>query len=160
MTGDAAAGQRLQFLVRVVQRESKHLAMTDGRLHEQPFTSARAIALEDNPDEAERVEAFVGRFGRLQDTLGDKLLPAYLSAEGESPGTALDRLDRAEQLGLLASADEWLAMRKLRNQMVHEYIEDPNILADALNTGHRFVPTLLEVAQNLTDAIRRRGWLQ
>ncbi|HET7313244.1 MAG TPA: hypothetical protein VFJ08_02715 [Salinisphaera sp.] len=118
------------------------------------------MALQDNPDEAERVEAFVGRFGRLQDTLGDKLLPAYLSAEGESPGTALDRLDRAEQLGLLPSADEWLAMRKLRNQMVHEYIEDSNILADALNSGHRFVPTLLEVTQTLTQAIRRRGWLQ
>ena len=51
------------------------------------------------------MEAFVGRFGRLQDTLGDKLLPAYLAAEGEFPGTALDNLDRAERLGLLPSAD-------------------------------------------------------
>ncbi|MES1956048.1 hypothetical protein [Salinisphaera hydrothermalis] len=160
MTQDAATRQRLQFLVRVVRRESEHLALTDRRLYQQPFTSARAIALQDNADEAERVEAFVGRFGRLQDTLGDKLLPAYLSAEGESPGTALDRLDRAEQLGLLSSADEWLAMRKLRNQMVHEYIEDPNILADALNNGHRFVPILLDVAEALTQAIGRRGWLQ
>ena len=160
MTQDAGTKQRLQFLVRVVRRASEHLALTDSRLYEQPFTSDRAIALQNNPDEAERVEAFVGRFGRLQDTLGDKLLPAYLSAEGEPPGTALARLDRAEQLALLSSADEWLAMRKLRNQMVHEYIEDPNILADALNTGHHFVPTLLEVAEALIQAIDRRGWLQ
>jgi uncharacterized protein YutE (UPF0331/DUF86 family) len=30
-------------------------------------------------------------------------------------------------------------MRKLRNQMVHEYIEDPEILANALQSGHGFV---------------------
>ena len=30
--------------------------------------------------------------------------------------------------------------------MVHEYIEDPLILASALNAGHEFVPTLIEAA--------------
>jgi len=34
--------------------------------------------LENNIELAERVEAFVARFGRLQDTLGDKLLPTLL----------------------------------------------------------------------------------
>jgi hypothetical protein len=160
MTPETEAGQRLRFLVRVIARECNHLQTTDERLYVQPFTAERAAALQANPDEAERVEAFVSRFGRLQDTLGDKLLPAYLIAEGERPGTALDRLDRAEALAILPSADDWLAMRKLRNQMVHEYIEDPNILANALNSGHAFVPTLLAVAQALTDAISRRGWLE
>lgn len=144
---------------RVVQRECEHLETTDKRLHSEPFTAQRATALKDKVDEAERVDAFVGRFGRLQDTLGDKLLPAYLIAEGESPGTALDRVDRAERLGLLPSADDWFAMRKLRNQMVHDYIEDPEILANALNAGHDFVPTLVAVGQALIDAIDKRGWM-
>ncbi|WP_018716289.1 hypothetical protein [Arhodomonas aquaeolei] len=52
------------------------------------------------------MEAFVSRFAHLQDTLGDKLLPAYLAALGERKGALLDNLDRAERLELVPSADE------------------------------------------------------
>lgn len=41
----------------------------------------------------------------------------------------IDNLDRAERLDLIKSTDDWLTMRKLRNQMVHEYVEDPEILS-------------------------------
>ncbi|WP_256993193.1 hypothetical protein [Methylococcus capsulatus] len=47
------------------------------------FTVEQAAHLEGDSDLAERVEAFVGRFGRLQDTLGDKLSPLLLAALGE-----------------------------------------------------------------------------
>ena len=150
----------MRFLLRVVEREKEHLQATDQRLFAEPFTEDRARGLEDDPEQAERVEAFVGRFGRLQDTLGDKLLPAYLAAEGEKPLTAMERFDLGERLRLLPSADEWFGMRKLRNQMVHEYIEDPALLASALQTGHEFVPTLAAVAENLAQAVRKRGWLE
>lgn len=65
--------KRLQFLVRVVRKEGKHLATTDQRLFGQNLSLQQVVNLESNPDLAERVEAFVGRFGRLQDTIGDKL---------------------------------------------------------------------------------------
>ncbi|PYG02439.1 MULTISPECIES: hypothetical protein [unclassified Thioalkalivibrio] len=150
--------ERLRFLARVVQREQQHLLTTDQRVFNEPFTQARARDLAEKVDEAERVEAFVSRFGRLQDTLGDKLLPLYLEALGEHVGAAIDNLDRAEKLGLMPSSDDWLAMRKLRNQMVHEYIEDPVTLADALQTGHEFVPTLQSVVQAFLTDMRARGW--
>jgi len=149
---------RLQFLSRVVQRERRHLLTTDQRVFSKPFTPARASSLADNIDEAERVEAFVSRFGRLQDTLGDKLLPLYLEAVGERLGAAIDNLDRAEKLRLIPSTDGWLTMRKLRNQMVHEYIEDAVILADALQAGHEFAPTLSAVVENILADMRARGW--
>jgi inactivated superfamily I helicase len=72
VTLDPNIKQRLAFLARVVQRECSHLAATDGRLFMAPFTSERAALLASDEGLAERVEAFVGRFGRLQDTLGDK----------------------------------------------------------------------------------------
>lgn len=150
---------RLQFLSRVVQRELLHLTITDQRIFSTPLTSVRAAALADNIDESERVEAFVSRFGRLQDTVGDKFLPLYLEAMGERPGAVIDNLDRAEKLQLIPSADAWLTMRKLRNQMVHEYIEDAELLADALQAGHAFVPTLRIVVENILAGLRTRGWL-
>jgi len=88
---------------------------------------------------AERLDAFVSRFGRLQDTVGDKLLPALLNALGESSGPALDNLDQAEKFGLIDSSDNWMEIRRLRNQMVHEYIEDLAVLSSALRSGHGYV---------------------
>ena len=87
-----AAGelQRLRFLARVAVREATHLQRTDARLFAQPFSTTRARLLETDFDLAERVEAFVSRFSRLQHTLGDKLLPLLLRALGETPAAAID----------------------------------------------------------------------
>lgn len=149
---------RLQFLIRVVRKECQHLATTDQRLFGNPFTPEQATQLENNPELAERVEAFVGRFGRLQDTAGGKLLPLLLAALGEKSSAVIDNLDRAERFGLLNSADAWMTMRNLRNQMVHEYVEDPVVLASALQTGHAFVPELIAAANKMIAEINRRGW--
>jgi hypothetical protein len=150
---------RLAFLTRVVRKACRHLLTTDQRLFDQPFSAERAETLEADPDRAERVEAFVGRFGRLQDTVGDKLLPALLAALGETPGPAIDNLDRAERLAWVDSADTWMAMRKLRNQMVYEYVEDPALLSSALETAHGYVPRLIAIAERLASEAQGRGWV-
>jgi hypothetical protein len=141
--------QRLRQLTLLVNKELAHLQVTDARLFAAPFTEQRARQLDQDIDLAERVEAFVSRFGRLQDTLGDKLLPAYLAAHGERMATFVENLDRAERLGLIKDAQAWLDMRRLRNQMVHEYVEDPLVLASALNAAHTFVPEFAAVAERL-----------
>ena len=151
-------GLKIAFLTRVVRKECRHLVSTDQRLFDVPFGADRAASLETDLELAERVEAFVGRFGRLQDTIGDKLLPLLLAALGETPGAAIDNLDRAERLGWFESADEWLVMRQVRNQMVHEYVEDLTVLVSALQTAHGFVPILVAAANKLTAEVEQRGW--
>lgn len=159
MTLDHKVALRLQFLRRVANKVCKHLLSTDARLFANAFTVQRAQALENDPDLSERVEAFVGRFGRLQDTVGDKLLPTLLIALGESPSAVIDNLDRAERIGLIHSADEWMAMRQLRNLMVHEYVEDLTVLVSALESGHQFVATLVAATHKMNAEIERRGWV-
>ena len=157
MTPPADLTARLRFLVRVISKESRHLADPDARLFVEPFTRERAASLEGDSLLAERVDAFVGRYARLQDTVGDKLLPAVLTALGELPGAAIDNLDRAERLGWLRSTDDWMTARQLRNRMVHEYVESPELLADALNAGHDLVPLLQATAGALIDELRKRN---
>lgn len=65
---------------------------------------------------------------------------------------------RAERLGFIPSADDWMTMRKLRNQMIHEHLENPIVLADALEADHRYVPVLVDVTARLRAEIERRGW--
>ncbi len=85
MTAPTPQQQRLMFLARVVKKEIHYLQQTDERLFAKPFTPQQGESLEQNIELAERVDAFVSRFGRLQDTVGDKLLPHYLSMLGEHP---------------------------------------------------------------------------
>lgn len=148
--------ERLRFLAETVALEAAHLSATDARLFAAPFDLARALRLQTDIDLAERVDAFVARFGRLQDTLADKLLPALLSQLAEPLGSALDNLGRAERLGFIASVDQWLQARRLRNRMVHEYVRDAAELATALQAGHAFVPLLLDAAVALEREVRQR----
>ena len=152
--------ERLRFLVRVVEREVAHLRVTDQRLFTCPFDLRRVDLLATDVTLSEQVDAFATRFGRLQDTVGDKLLPTYLAGLGERTGAVLDNLSKAEKLGLIHSAETWMILRSLRNQMVHEYMEDPQVLADALNAGHRHVEPLCGDAECLVGDIRSRGWLE
>lgn len=149
---------RLAFLARIAHKEKEYLRYTAGRLLPQtgPVTSVMVSSWIDSPDTAERLDAFVARFGRLQDTLGDKLVPSLLRFLGEQTGPALDNLNKAEKFGWIPSADEWMLYRKLRNQMVHEYIEDPAILADALTAGRDFSVELCKMAEELVGEAQRR----
>ncbi|MBT7079875.1 MAG: hypothetical protein HN929_00095 [Chloroflexi bacterium] len=108
MTGDDSLFQRAAFLARIVRKEAKYLASTDQRLFSTPFTAQQAVKLDQDESLSEQIDAFVGRFGRLQDTTGDKLLPALLLLLREQPGGAIDNYDRAERLGFIESVDQWL----------------------------------------------------
>lgn len=156
MNEDPVEGKRIRALVDIARLETKYLLKTDGRLFPSPVTVEDIRTLPENDDFAERVDAFVARFGRLQDTLGDKLLPAFLRIMEETPGTMVENLDRAERLGLIRSADDWSTLRKLRNRMIHEYVKSPEELADALNAAHEFIPALHSALDAIIARIGQR----
>lgn len=150
---------RLAFLVRVIGKEREQLTITQQRLFAKPLTPERLQQLDSEPAFSEQLDAFASRFARLQDNVGDKLLPATLLAFGEHKGPVLDNLNKAESFGWLDSAESWLLARQLRNKMVHEYIEDLSILADALNTANHFIPMLHNFAEQLVNTLQQRNLL-
>lgn len=144
---------RLQFLAETVLAEAGHLQTTDGRLFAQAMTTDRAASLRTDIDLAERTDAFVARFGRLQDTLADKLLPALLDWLAEPVAAAIDNLNRAERLGWIQSVETWTEVRRLRNRMIHEYVRDPSELAFALTAAHAAVPMLAAAAHTMATRV-------
>lgn len=116
----------------LAHKEAKHLRYSQTTLFALPIDLAWVQNLGERPEVAEKVEAFVSRFGRLQDHLGEKLLPRMAALVGEKSKTLLDTLDLAEKLDLLASADAFIAARKLRNALVHEYMHDAQTFLDSL----------------------------
>ena len=150
--------ERLAFLLETARLEAEHLQGTDGRLFAVPFDAERAATLRGDEALAERLDAFVARYSRLQDTAGDKLLPTLLALIGDPVGSALDNLERAARLGLLAGGSEdWLAARALRNRMVHEYVRRPGALAEAVNAAHAAVPMLVNFVTACEHYVRQRG---
>lgn len=151
-----ATTERLQFLLDTVAKERRHLLSTTQRLFAEEINGAWVASLEERPDVAERLDAFVARFGRLQDTLGDKLVPELLSHLLERTGATLDNLNRMERLGLLASVDDWVEARNLRNRLIHEYMNDLDEFAAALCRARELVNLLVETADKVSGYLVER----
>lgn len=68
------------------------------------------------------------RFTKLQDALGERLVPATLQwlAESFEDWPMRDRLERLERLGYVV-VDDWLRWRELRNRLAHEYPDQPEL---------------------------------
>ncbi len=154
---DLAIARFLQTLT-IVAKEGKHLTYSWNGLFNQTIDVEWVDRLEQNPSCAEQLEAFVSRFGRMQDTMADKLFPRWLLALAESPGSQIETLNRAERLGLLTSTERWLEARNLRNRLVHEYMTDPAKFAQDLVLAKEYSLMLMETFNRLRqDAMTRMG---
>ena len=119
---------RIVSVVHNLKKQLKHLSYSQQQVFSVPFSLQKAQSLLIDEVLAEKVEAFTSRFCRFQDTIGDKLLPLWLKALGETISANIDNLDKAEKLGVLESADRWFEIRQLHNRMVHEYVDDIQLL--------------------------------
>lgn len=120
------------FALDLAQREVVQLQFTHKRLFLKTPTLEWVKNLNNNLEEAERLDAFVGRFSRLQDHLGEKLLPRFATLIGATPRSMLDALNTAERMNWIGNAQQFFVARKLRNLMVHEYMIDPNLFLDSI----------------------------
>jgi hypothetical protein len=86
------------------------------------------LALEDDPALRRLSDQILYRFMKLQDALGERLVPATLARllEPYESWSMRDRLDRLEKLGFL-DVDPWLAWRDVRNRLAHEYPDAPEL---------------------------------
>ncbi len=104
--------QAARFALDLAHRQAEHLRYSQSRLFEGPIDLEWVQNLDNRPDLAEKVEVFISRFGRLQDHLGDKLLPRFAALVGENSKTLLDTLAIAERADWLPSAEAFIAARK------------------------------------------------
>ena len=85
--------------------------------------------------------------------MGTKLMPAILELAQE-PGelTAfIDKLNRLEKIGAIASAEAWLQTREMRNQFAHDYPDDPEIQASLFNKAFDIADEMLQILDHLNQ---------
>jgi len=82
------------------------------------------------------IDQFLYRFGKLQDVVGEKLFPAilmFLHEEKIHSKSFIDILNRLEKLEILDNKEDWFELRKIRNDLAHDYDDNPAEMALAIN---------------------------
>ena len=115
----------------------------------RPLSAATLADLDD--DAVQDIDQFVLRFGKLQDVMGERLVPATLDAlqEPYEDRPMLDKLNRLEKLGLLESTEAWEKLRALRNHFAHEYPDEPALRAAYLNQGFDAAASIETIMQRI-----------
>jgi len=96
------------------------------------------------------IDQMIFRFSKLQDTIGEKIFPSILELSGEKVKkmTFIDRLNRLEELELLYK-NEWMSLRKDRNEIAHEYSFNQDELVDSINLIFNRVDDLLRIYDDI-----------
>ena len=116
----------------MARKEAAHLRYTQRTLFALSIDAEWIQQLSLRDDLAEKIDAFVSRFARLQDHLGEKLIPRFAALLGEAPKSILNVLAYAEKMQWVESAEAFIGARKLRNLLVHEYMSDTQLFLEAL----------------------------
>ncbi len=144
----------------LAHKEAEHLRYSQRTLFALPIDRVWVQNLAEQPALAEKVEAFVSRFARLQDQLGEKLLPRYAALMGESPRTLIDALAFAERADVLSEADAFIAARRLRNALVHEYMHDPQLFLESLVQAREACELFFLTIERVTAELDRLGLIR
>ena len=86
-------------------------------------------------EEVQAIDQYLYRFSKLQDTLGQRIFrlvyKIYEPFEENIP--FLDLLNKLEKLGFLENTKEWINLRDKRNQIAHQYDDEPYEMTQAIN---------------------------
>ena len=140
-----------------MHRQRLHQAWLEASEFAALKETAAALPLDD--EQVRTLDQLVFRFGRLQDAMGTRLLPALLqlTQEWRDDEPFLDKLNRAEKLGMLPSAEQWQLLRELRNQTAHEYPSQPELVRANLRRLVTHVPVLEQAHAQLAAAAQQRA---
>lgn len=100
-------------------------------------------------EELDRFEALTSRFARTSDILIQKIFRLIDTIELERPGTIIDRINRAEKREVISSAKIFKEIRRLRNDIAHEYI--PSAIREIFQKVLELTPYLLDSVEKIKE---------
>ena len=118
-----------------------------------PMTEEKIIRLSTR--DRTSVDSLAMRYLKIQDMLSCKIFMRFLDVMQENPHplTFIDILNHLEKLEILSSAYRWRDLRDLRNHLVHEYPNEPELVADFLNKAYEALPELIAVFEAIEQRL-------
>jgi len=120
-----------------------------------PLSAPRYQSLTD--DEVEAIDQYLFRFAKLQDTLGKRVFRSLVSEYEDNAETLtfLDVLNRLEKIGLLDNVNVWKRLRDVRNEISHQYDDEPQEMAEALNNIFAYKSELIAIFDKIDIFVNR-----
>ena len=100
-----------------------------------------------NNETMERFEALTARFARLSDIMIQKVFRTLDTIDLEDRGTVRDRINRAEKRGVIESADNFVEIRMVRNEIAHEYKSET--VLEIFERVLKLTPSLMKAAEGI-----------
>lgn len=148
----------IQSLIEIARiHETQLLYALNNLTYMFPLTEQKVVNL--TQQELILVDFLVYRFSRLQDFMGSNLIDALLIQLNEFSDklTMIDKMNKLEKFELIKDAHLWQDIRKLRNQLTHEYPDHPELVAQFLNQTYSLSFELLEILNNLLSCLESRN---
>jgi hypothetical protein len=94
-------------------------------------------------------ELLNSRFSKMQDDIGSKIFSVILKIAAKESVAFIDNLNALEALNIIPSSEWWQDLRKLRNEIAHDYEDEYDELTKHTNELMGRVQQLLEYWQSL-----------
>ncbi|MCP4700417.1 MAG: hypothetical protein GY862_26735 [Gammaproteobacteria bacterium] len=124
------------------------------------FDKCREIGVkpEYSFSELESFDSLTSKFARCSDIFTQKVLKTVFMLLREEAETFVDRANLAEKLDLVTCADDIIAIRDLRNQITHEYVQEhvEALFGDVL----ALIDKLLASVEKTRQTVKARNWLE
>ena len=148
-----------QETIERLQREyevcDKHILRIDEALRglKVDFPIALGTYQSFDSEQIRCIDQFIFRFSKLQDAIGAKIF-RYILEILEEDVTSLpmrDILNRLERFNIIPSADEWIYIRELRNEIAHDYPLYENEIVAILNELIVKVEVVIDIYNRLKE---------
>jgi len=116
----------------------------------------------DDNEKIKTIDAFIYRFVKLQDYMGDKLFKELLKslAEYKDNMSMLDVVDRLEKLEIIDSADRWLDYREARNKLTHEYPDNEDEIVQGIQISLVYFQEIKKIVEDIQVYIDKNGLMK
>lgn len=105
------------------------------------------------------LDQYIFRFSKTQDLIGSRIFPLTLQALAEpvEDKAFIDILNRLEKLNIIDSAQNWIELRKIRNDIAHEYPSNLNERIEGINILFENLPTFRQILDRCSQVLEEHG---
>ena len=125
---------KLEQTLKECELHIKRLNSAYDKMNEfMPLNVDKYTSLTEN--EIEHIDQYLYRFAKLQDAIGKRLFKNILLVLGEEleNKSFIDVFNRLEQLEITEDYDKWLELRIVRNELSHDYENNPKQNSTEIN---------------------------
>ncbi len=109
----------------------------------------------ENDEDVKTIDAFIYRFVKLQDYMGDKLFKELLRSlmDYKDNMSMLDILSKLEKLEIIPSEDRWLDYREVRNKLTHEYPDNESDILDGIKISLVYFSEIKDMVKHIESYV-------